>query len=122
VRVAGSVIALMPQWAFLDVLGGEARRYPSFHLLMSTDATGLIREVGGVVGVTTRDGEIRAELVIAADGRHSALREAAGFDVLDIGAPMDVLWLRLSKSRRDPGQTLGRIDAGRMVIMLDRND
>ena len=93
---------------------------------MQTEATGLIREGDRMVGVTAQgpDGalEIGAELIIAADGRHSTLRDAAGFEVVDRGAPMDVLWLRLSKSPNDPGQTLGRIDAGRIFIMLDRDD
>ncbi|MEJ0016033.1 MAG: FAD-dependent oxidoreductase [Acetobacteraceae bacterium] len=119
-------IAFMPQWEFLDFLSGEGKRYPGFHLLMRTEATGLLREAGGVVGITAHGPEgdfaIRAPLVVAADGRHSTLRDAAGFKVLDIGAPMDILWLRLSKSSRDPGQTLGHIDAGRMFIMLDRDD
>ena len=119
-------IAFMPQWDFLDFVADEAKRYPTFRLLMRTDATGLMREGDRMVGVTANgpDGalEIHAQLTIAADGRHSTLREAAGFDVVDRGAPMDVLWLRLSKSPNDPGQTLGRIDAGRIFIMLDRND
>src|SRR5271165_2555769 len=119
-------VAFMPQWDFLDFLAEQARRYPTFRLLMSTEATGLMREGDRMVGVTTRgpDGEleINAHLTIAADGRHSTLRDGAGFEVVEIGAPMDVLWLRLSKSPSDPGQTLGRIDAGRIFIMLDRND
>ena len=104
----------------------EAQRYPTFRLLMQTEATGLIREGDRMVGVTAQgpDGplEISADLTIAADGRHSTLRDAAGFEVVDRGAPMDVLWLRLSKSPNDPDQTLGRMDAGRIFIMLDRND
>ena len=116
----------MPQWDFLDFLADQAKRYPTFRLLMETEATGLIREGDRMVGVTARgpDGEldIRAELAVAADGRHSTLRDGAGFEVIDRGAPMDVLWLRLSKSPGDPRQTLGRIDAGRIFIMLDRND
>ena len=119
-------IALMPQWDFLDFIANEAKRYPTFQLLMRTDATGLMREGDRMVGVTAigPEGalEINAHLTIAADGRHSTLRDAAGFEVVDRGAPMDVLWLRLSKSANDPGQTLGRIDAGRIFIMLDRND
>jgi 2-polyprenyl-6-methoxyphenol hydroxylase-like FAD-dependent oxidoreductase len=119
-------IALMPQWDFLDFLAAEARRYPTFRLLMQTEATGLLREDDRMIGVSASgpDGslEIRAELVIGADGRHSTLRDAAGFEVVDRGAPMDVLWLRLSKQPSDPGQTLGRVDAGRFFIMLDRND
>jgi 2-polyprenyl-6-methoxyphenol hydroxylase-like FAD-dependent oxidoreductase len=119
-------VAFMPQWEFLNFLAEEAKRYPTFQLLMRTEATGLMREADRMVGVTAQgpDGplEINAELVIAADGRHSTLRDVASFEVVDRGAPMDVLWLRLSKSPTDPGQTLGRIDAGRIFIMLDRND
>ena len=119
-------VAFMPQWDFLDFLTEQAKRYPTFRLLMSTEATGLMREGDRMVGVTARgpDGnlEINAHLTIAADGRHSTLRDGAGFEVVEIGAPMDVLWLRLSKAPNDPGQTLGRIDAGRIFIMLDRND
>jgi 2-polyprenyl-6-methoxyphenol hydroxylase-like FAD-dependent oxidoreductase len=119
-------IALMPQWDFLDFLAAEAKRYPTFGLLMQTEATGLLREDDRMVGVSASGPEgpleIRAELVIGADGRHSTLRDAAGFEVVDRGAPMDVLWLRLSKHATDPAQTLGRVDAGRFFIMLDRND
>ena len=119
-------VAFMPQWDFLDFLAEHAKHYPTFRLLMSTEATGLMREGDRMVGVTARgpDGnlEINAHLTVAADGRHSTLRDGAGFEVVEIGAPMDVLWLRLSKASNDPGQTLGRIDAGRIFIMLDRND
>ena len=119
-------VAFMPQWNFLDFLAAEAKRCPTFRLLMQTEAAGLIREDDRMVGVSALgpDGalQIRAELVIGADGRHSTLRDAAGFEVVDRGAPMDVLWLRVSKHTIDPGQTLGRVDAGRIFIMLDRND
>jgi 2-polyprenyl-6-methoxyphenol hydroxylase-like FAD-dependent oxidoreductase len=119
-------IAFMPQWDFLDFLAGEARRFPGFRLLMRTEATGLLRDGGRIAGVTATgpDGalEISAELVVACDGRHSTLRAAAGLAVTERGAPMDVLWLRLSKRDSDPGQTLGRIEAGRFFITLDRGD
>src|SRR5438105_8421696 len=73
---------------------------------------------------TTPGGTIRvkADLVVAADGRHSTLRERAGLDVVDLGAPMDVLWMRLSRRSGDPGQVLGRIDTGRILVMLNRED
>jgi 2-polyprenyl-6-methoxyphenol hydroxylase-like FAD-dependent oxidoreductase len=116
-------VAFMPQWDFLDFLADQAKRLPSFRLLMDTEATGLIRDGDRIIGITASNGtNIRAELVVACDGRHSTVRDAAGFAVIDRGAPMDVLWLRLSKSSTDPGQTLGRVDAGRIFIMLDRND
>ena len=96
-------VAFMPQWEFLDFLAGEAKRYPTFRLLMQTEATGLIREDDRMVGVSAQGPDtalqIRAELVIGADGRHSTLRDQAGFEAVDRGAPMDVLWLRLSRQR-----------------------
>ncbi len=119
-------IAFMPQWDFLDFIADQANRFPTFRLMMRTEATDLIREGDQMIGVRARgpDGmlDIHAQLIIACDGRHSTLRDAAGFGVVEIGAPMDVLWLRLSKHATDPAQTLGRIDAGRIFIMLDRND
>jgi 2-polyprenyl-6-methoxyphenol hydroxylase-like FAD-dependent oxidoreductase len=119
-------IAMMPQWHFLDFLAEEGRRYPGYHLMLRAEATGLIRENGVVTGVQakTPDGpvEIRAELVIAADGRGSTLRDVAGLKVEDQGAPMDVLWLRLSRHATDPGATLGRLDAGRLFITINRGD
>jgi 2-polyprenyl-6-methoxyphenol hydroxylase-like FAD-dependent oxidoreductase len=119
-------IAFMPQWEFLDFLAEQAQHLPTFHLLRRTEATGLVRDTDRVAGITATgpDGplDIRAELTVACDGRHSTLRKAAARHVTEIGAPMDVLWLRLSKHDADPGQTLGRIDAGRFFIMLDRND
>jgi 2-polyprenyl-6-methoxyphenol hydroxylase-like FAD-dependent oxidoreductase len=119
-------VAFMPQWDFLDFLADHAKGLPAFRLMTQTEATGLLRDADRVTGVTAHgpDGaqEIGAELVIACDGRHSTIRDAAGFHVVDRGAPMDVLWLRISKKPSDPGQTLGRIEAGHMFIMLDRND
>lgn len=119
-------IAFMPQWEFLDFLAVQARQYPQFRLMTRTEATGLRRQGDQITGIhATREDspiEIEAELVIAADGRHSTLRDAAGLTVQDLGAPMDVLWLRLSRRVSDPGQTLGRIDAGRILILMDRGE
>ena len=119
-------IGLIPQWDFLNFLAEHARRYRGFHLRMQARATDLIVEDERVVGVRaeTPDGplEIRADLVVGADGRHSDIRERAGLEVEDFGAPMDVLWLRLSKRPEDSQQTLGRIQAGVVFVMLDRGD
>jgi 2-polyprenyl-6-methoxyphenol hydroxylase-like FAD-dependent oxidoreductase len=119
-------IAFMPQWDFLDFLAEHADRFPAFHLKMEAEARDLTVDSGVVTGLlaTTPGGEIRvnADLVVAADGRHSTLRERAGLDVLDLGAPMDVLWMRLSRRPDDPGQTLGRVDTGRIFVMLNRED
>ena len=119
-------IALMPQWDFLDFLADHGKKYPAFDLHMKADATDLIEEGGRIVGVraTTPEGEleIRADLTVGCDGRHSTLRERAGFHVQDIGAPMDVLWFRVSRRDSDTAETFGHMEAGRMLVMLNRTD
>ncbi len=119
-------IAFMPQWDFLSLLATHASCYPTFQLKMQAEVTGLLEEDGRVVGLraTTPDGplEVRANLVIGADGRHSVVREKAGLQVEELGAPMDVLWFRLSGQTGDPGDPMGRFDAGRIFIMLNRGD
>lgn len=119
-------IALMPQWDFLDFLADQARRYPGFHLDMQTEVDGLLMDgdkISGLQAKTPRGFlEIHADLVVGADGRHSTVRELAGLKVEDFGAPMDVLWFRLSKRPDDGRQTLGRIQAGVVFVTLDRGD
>jgi 2-polyprenyl-6-methoxyphenol hydroxylase-like FAD-dependent oxidoreductase len=119
-------IALMPQWDFLDFLAQQGKRYPSFHVRMRAEAVDLIEEGGRVTGVRadTPDGplEVRADLTVGCDGRHSTVRARAGMRVEDIGAPMDVLWFRLPKTSNDPEESMGRFEAGRMVVLLDRGD
>jgi 2-polyprenyl-6-methoxyphenol hydroxylase-like FAD-dependent oxidoreductase len=119
-------IAFMPQWDFLDFLAEHGRRYPTFHLRMQAEVTGLLEEHGRVVGVTaqTPSGslEVRAELIVGADGRQSVVRERGGLQVENIGAPMDVLWMRLSRRPGDPTQALGRFAQGKILVMLDRGD
>ncbi|HET8529686.1 MAG TPA: FAD-dependent oxidoreductase [Methylomirabilota bacterium] len=117
-------IALMPQWDFLDFLARQAAGYAAFHLEMRAEVTGLVEEAGRVIGVrgtaATGPFEVRAALVVAADGRSSTLRERAGLQVEDLGAPMDVLWFRLSRSPGDPEATMGRFDVGRIFVLINR--
>jgi 2-polyprenyl-6-methoxyphenol hydroxylase-like FAD-dependent oxidoreductase len=117
-------IAFMPQWDFLNFLSERAAHYPTFKLRMRTEATGLIEEEGKIVGVqaASPDGplEIRAGLVVAADGRHSVLRNKSGLMIDEFGAPMDVLWFRLSRRPGDPENPMGRFDIGRIFIMLNQ--
>ncbi|KSB91556.1 hypothetical protein AS593_17995 [Caulobacter vibrioides] len=124
-KTAAPFVALMPQWDFLDFLADAARRYPTFDLRMNARAEGVIEHDGRVAGVraATPDGslEVRARLVIAADGRRSLQRDAAALPVEDLGAPMDVLWMRLSrKPTDDPEAPLGRASAGRMFVTIPR--
>ena len=119
-------VAFMPQWDFLNFLAEEAARYSTFQLWRQADVTGLIEEEGSVVGLraNTSDGplELRADLVVGADGRHSIVRAKAGLSIEEFGAPMDVLWFRLSRRASDPGDPVGRFDVGRIFIMLNRGD
>jgi 2-polyprenyl-6-methoxyphenol hydroxylase-like FAD-dependent oxidoreductase len=119
-------LALMPQWDFLDFVAERARRYPTFQLMSRAEVTDLVEESGRVAGLraVTPEGllSVRADLVVGADGRHSTVRERARLEVEDLGAPMDVLWMRLSRRPDDGGQTLGRVDAGRIFITLNRDD
>ena len=117
-------IALMPQWDFLDFIAGHANKLPNFHLHLETEATDLIHEGGRVVGVQAKlpqgTAEFRADLVVGADGRSSTVRSHAGLKVQNIGAPMDVLWMRISRREDDPPDTLGRIKAGHFLVMINR--
>jgi 2-polyprenyl-6-methoxyphenol hydroxylase-like FAD-dependent oxidoreductase len=119
-------IAFMPQRDFLNFLAERGRRYPTFRLRMQAQVTELLEEDGRVVGVraTTPDGpvEVRAALVVGADGRHSTVRERAGLKVEDLGAPIDVLWMRLSRRPSDVRNPLGRFDRGKIFVMLDREE
>ncbi|CAL62630.1 Monooxygenase, FAD binding [Herminiimonas arsenicoxydans] len=117
-------IALMPQWEFLDFLRDHAVSYPHFHLLQNAEATTLQEQDGYVTGVhvETADGPllVNADLTIGADGRHSAVRKAAGLVVRDLGAPIDVLWMRLPMAAGDPSSTGARLGAGQFFVMLNR--
>ena len=119
-------IALMPQWDFLDFLAEHAKRYANFRLEMQAEVIDLVEDMGIVTGVWAKvpEGtlEVHADLVVGADGRHSAVRDLAGLEVEDLGAPMDVLWMRLSKRPEDGTAILGRIQAARLFVMLDRGD
>ena len=106
-------LGLMPQWEFLNFISEQAGRYPGFHLKMQAEATDLLEENGRVAGVRAKTPagqlEVRADLTVGADGRHSLVRERAGLEVVSLGAPMDVLWMRLSRRATDPGQTPGAV-------------
>ena len=119
-------IALMPQWDFLNFLAEHGKRYATFRLMMEAEVTGLLDEGDRIVGVTTRTPQgpitVLADLVVGADGRHSTVRDRAGLVVEDRGAPMDVLWMRISRRPDDPQETFGRVDAGRILVQIDRGE
>jgi 2-polyprenyl-6-methoxyphenol hydroxylase-like FAD-dependent oxidoreductase len=111
---------------FPEFSPGHGRRYPAFRLLMRAEATGLIEEKGRIAGVraATPDGDlvVRSDLVVGCDGRHSLVREKAGLAVEELGAPMDVLWFRLSRRPDDAATTGGLFLPGRIFVMLNRGD
>jgi len=119
-------IAFMPQWHFLNFLAERGSAYPEFRLRMQTDAVDLLQENGAVTGVRAKSPNsellVHSALVIGTDGRHSTVRQKAGLTVMDKGAPMDVLWLRLSRHESDPPQSLGRMDRGRIMVMINREE
>jgi 2-polyprenyl-6-methoxyphenol hydroxylase-like FAD-dependent oxidoreductase len=124
--VTCNFIAFMPQWDFLNFLARKARAYTNFSLEMDSEVTGLLSVGDRVTGVRVQTptgvSEIRADLVVGADGRSSIVRQTAGLESIEFGAPMDVLWMRLSRRPTDPSQLFGRIDFGRIFVMIDRGD
>ncbi|HEU5235632.1 MAG TPA: FAD-dependent oxidoreductase [Pyrinomonadaceae bacterium] len=119
-------LGFMPQWEFLDFLADEARNYPAFKLMMQTEVTDLIKTGNKVTGVKAktpdRELEVQAELTVGCDGRKSIVRERAGLEVESWGAPIDVLWFRLSRKPTDPGQVLGRFVTEKIMVMLNRDE
>ena len=120
-KTAAPFIAMMPQWDFLDFLREEAKAFPGFHLRMESAVEGFIEEQGRVEGVRLADGEeVRARLVIAADGRTSIVRSMLPLETL--GAPMDVFWFRIPKSEKEKGGLRGNVARSRLLVMIDRSD
>ena len=119
-------IAMIPQWDFLDFVARQAARYPGFTLTRQGEVVGLLEEDGEVRGVEadTPKGRIRvrADAVVGADGRHSTVRDKARLEVIDLGAPIDALWFRVSRRPSDPADTMGRFDRGSILVMLNRGD
>ena len=119
-------IALMPQWDFLNFLASHAKQFPTFNLIMQANVSGLITEHNRITGLIaqTPQGpiEIRAELTVGADGRHSTLRQLAHLEVIDRGAPIDVLWMRLTRRPTDPEITLGHFIPGNILVTINRAD
>jgi len=119
-------LAFMPQWDFLNFLAERARAYPGFQLEMESEVTGLTFDGERVTGVRVRTPagvrEVSADLVVGTDGRESTVRAAAALPSIEFGAPMDVLWMRISRKPSDPGQLLGRVDYGQIFVMIDRGD
>jgi 2-polyprenyl-6-methoxyphenol hydroxylase-like FAD-dependent oxidoreductase len=119
-------IALMPQWDFLKFLADHGRRYSQFDLRMRAEVTDLIEDGGRIAGIRakTPDGEltVRADLVVGCDGRHSTVREKAGLPTDDYGSPIDVLWFRITRREADGADVFGHIEAGALLVMLDRGD
>ena len=119
-------IAFMPQWDFLNFLSTQAKKFPGFQLLMQHEVVDLTFDQQRVTGVRikTPDGEleIRTDLIIGADGRHSIVQARAGLERQDFGVPIDVLWMQIAKKQDDPLQSLGFFQYGKLLVLLDRGD
>lgn len=118
-------LGFMPQWDFLDFIAEQARAYPAFKLIMQAEVTDLIVKGNTIAGVKAKtpagEIEVRADLVVGCDGRESAVRERADLHIESLGAPIDVLWFRVSRKANDPGQVLGRFVPGKILVMLNRD-
>lgn len=119
-------IAFMPQWDFLNFICAKARQLPNFSLYQNVSVTDLLEQDGKITGVrVSQNGiekQISAQLVVGCDGRHSIVREKAGFEVMNFGAPRDVLWLKITKSAEDPAWSTGHRGPKKGFIMIDRGD
>ncbi len=119
-------VALMPQWDFLNFLSSHAENFPSFNLKMKYEAVDLLRDSGRIIGVQAKTSrgtvEIRADLVVGCDGRHSTIRQAAGLEVIESGVPIDVLWFRIGRTGNDPEQLFGNINYGKALVLIPRGD
>jgi 2-polyprenyl-6-methoxyphenol hydroxylase-like FAD-dependent oxidoreductase len=117
-------LLFLPQWDLLDLLADEAGKLPSFTLLSEAEVTDLLRgPEGTVIGVRTADGrQVRARLTVACDGRGSVVRERLGLRPREYGAPMDVLWFRVSRRPDDPVGLDMRVGAGGLMLCIDRDD
>jgi 2-polyprenyl-6-methoxyphenol hydroxylase-like FAD-dependent oxidoreductase len=125
-KVNHPFIAFMPQWDFLNFLRECGKQFSSLKVGMKSEAIDLIWSGDTIVGVTanTPDGlvEIRADLTIGCDGRHSMVRQRANLEVEEIGAPMDVLWFRAGKGADESESVFARVEAGKMMVTFDRGD
>jgi 2-polyprenyl-6-methoxyphenol hydroxylase-like FAD-dependent oxidoreductase len=119
-------VALMPQWDLLNFLSEQAKQFPSFELRMEHEATGLLNSNGRVTGVEAKtpsgNVQIEADLVIGCDGRHSITRRAAHMEVLELGVPIDVLWFHISRKSDDPETSLGNVNYGKVLVLINRSD
>ncbi len=119
-------VALIPQWDFLNFMATRAKKFPEFNLLLQTEATDLLFEGDRVVGVkaSSRNGEveIRADLVVGTDGRHSLIRDKAGLKSKSFGVPIDVLWMRIPRPPNPPENNLAYITQGLFMVLIERKD
>jgi 2-polyprenyl-6-methoxyphenol hydroxylase-like FAD-dependent oxidoreductase len=126
VPVTCKFVALMPQWDFLNFLSVHAKKFPSFQLFMQHEAIDLLRDGKRITGVVARNErrevQVRADLVVGCDGRHSLTRSAAGLEVIEHGVPIDVLWFRISRKPDDVAQVLGNVNYGKALILINRSD
>lgn len=123
-------VAIVPQWDLLDLLADAARAEPAFRLEMGTAVTSLVHEGGRVAGVRYRtsgpggeevEGEIRADLTVACNGRNSVLPAAAGLAVTEFDVPFDTWWFRLSRREGEQvGELTRRPGRGRFAIVIPR--
>jgi 2-polyprenyl-6-methoxyphenol hydroxylase-like FAD-dependent oxidoreductase len=89
---------------------------------MNAEVTALLERDSRVAGVKLGSESIEADLVVGADGRHSTVRRLGRLEVENLGAPIDVMWFRLSRKPHDPQSSMGRFDAGAAFVLINRRE
>ncbi len=119
-------IAMIPQAVFLDFLAKEARKYPHVTITLGARAEALLMDGERVSGISyrTSDGmhELRAPLVVAADGRFSRIRKLAGITPRSTSPTVDVLWFRVPRLPEETAGLQAAAGPGRAAVMLNRVD
>ena len=119
-------MGFMPQWHFLNFLAAQAKQFPAFELRMESRVVDLLRDGDRIAGVRAKtplgDLEVRADLVVGCDGRNSIVRQLAKLEIKEVGVPIDVVWMHISKRDRDPEQLFGFFARGKGLGLIDRGD
>lgn len=123
-RLPHPYVAMVPQWDLLNLLAEAAEAEPTFTLRLRHEVVGVLRSGSRVVGVRYRgpdgEGELRADLTVACDGRGSLVREQAGLRTREWPVPFDVWWFRLNREVDGQYTLVPRFAPGRLMIMIPR--
>jgi 2-polyprenyl-6-methoxyphenol hydroxylase-like FAD-dependent oxidoreductase len=115
----------IPQPVLLGAFAAEAAKHPSHQLLFSTTVDDLLRDGDRIVGARCSAGdepvEIRASVVVGADGRFSTLRRLGAFEIEYEEHDFDVLWFTLPDSGDEAAAFRTFLTAPRTYLALPKH-